>query len=103
MQAWLTPKSFKAKKKAIGSKIVKSVSPGQMVIKIVNDVLKELLGTKEEPINLKATPPVIILMVGLQGSGKTTITARTNPLDKTISPSQFGVRIRIFTGADSGI
>ncbi len=73
-----TVKEFldKAKKKAIGSKIVKSVSPGQMVIKIVNDVLKELLGTKEEPINLKATPPVIILMVGLQGAGKTTTSAK---------------------------
>tara|TARA_B100000029_G_scaffold316368_1_gene308788 strand:+ start:28863 stop:30221 length:1359 start_codon:yes stop_codon:yes gene_type:complete len=73
-----TVKEFldKAKKKAVGSKIVKSVSPGQMVIKIVNDVLKELLGTKEAPINLKATPPVIILMVGLQGSGKTTTSAK---------------------------
>ena len=66
----------KAKKKAIGSKIVKSVSPGQMVIKIVNDTLKEILGNKEEPINLKTTPPVIILMVGLQGSGKTTTSAK---------------------------
>ena len=66
----------KAKKKAIGSKIVKSVSPSQMVIKIVNDTLKEILGDKEEPINLKATPPVIILIVGLQGSGKTTTTAK---------------------------
>ena len=66
----------KAKKKAIGSKIVKSVSPSQMVIKIVNDTLKEILGDKEEPINLKTTPPVIILMVGLQGSGKTTTSAK---------------------------
>ena len=66
----------KAKKKAIGSKIVKSISPSQMVIKIVNDTLKEILGDKEEPINLKTTPPVIILMVGLQGSGKTTTSAK---------------------------
>ena len=66
----------KAKKKAIGSKIVKSVSPSQMVIKIVNDTLKEILGDKEEPINLKTTPPVVILMVGLQGSGKTTTSAK---------------------------
>ena len=66
----------KAKKKAIGSKIVKSISPSQMVIKIVNDTLKEILGNKEEPINLKVTPPVIILMVGLQGSGKTTTSAK---------------------------
>ena len=66
----------KAKKKAVGSKVVKSISPSQMVIKIVNDVLKEILGKKEEPINLKAAPPVIILMVGLQGSGKTTTSAK---------------------------
>ena len=66
----------KAKKKAIGSKIVKSVSPSQMVIKIVNDTLKEILGDKEEPINLKTTPPVVILMVGLQVSGKTTTSAK---------------------------
>ena len=66
----------KAKKKAIGSKLIKSVSPGQIVIKIVNDILVEILGNKEDPINLKATPPVIILMVGLQGSGKTTTSAK---------------------------
>ena len=66
----------KAKKKAIGSKLIKSVSPGQVVIKIVNDILVEILGYKEDPINLKATPPVIILMVGLQGSGKTTTSAK---------------------------
>ena len=66
----------KAKKKAVGSKIVKSVSPSQMVIKVVNDTLKEILGEKEEPINLKSVPPVIILMVGLQGSGKTTTSAK---------------------------
>ena len=65
-----------AKKKAVGSKIVKSVSPSQMVIKIVNDTLKEILGNKEEPLNLKTTPPAIILMVGLQGSGKTTTSAK---------------------------
>ena len=66
----------KAKKKAVGSKIVKSVSPSQMVVKIVNDTLKQLLGDKEEPINLKSNPPVVILMVGLQGSGKTTTSAK---------------------------
>ena len=65
-----------AKKKAVGSKIVKSVSPSQMVIKIVNDTLKEILGNKEAPLNLKTTPPAIILMVGLQGSGKTTTSAK---------------------------
>ena len=66
----------KAKKKAIGSKLIKSVSPGQLVVKIVNDTLIEILGHKEDPINLKATPPIVILMVGLQGSGKTTTSAK---------------------------
>ena len=66
----------KAKKKASGSKLIKSISPGQLVIKIVNDTLIEILGNKEDPINLKVTPPVIILMVGLQGSGKTTTSAK---------------------------
>ena len=66
----------KAKKKSVGSKLIKSVSPGQLVVKIVNDTLIEILGHKEDPINLKATPPVIILMVGLQGSGKTTTSAK---------------------------
>ena len=66
----------KAKKKAVGSKLIKSISPGQLVIKIVNDTLVEILGHKEDPINLKSIPPVVILMVGLQGSGKTTTSAK---------------------------
>ena len=66
----------KAKKKAVGSKLIKSISPGQLVIKIVNDTLVEILGHKEDPINLKSIPPVVILMIGLQGSGKTTTSAK---------------------------
>ena len=65
-----------AKKKAVGSKLIKSISPGQLVIKIVNDTLVEILGHKEDPINLKSIPPVVILMIGLQGSGKTTTSAK---------------------------
>jgi signal recognition particle subunit SRP54 len=64
------------KERATGSEVVKSVTPGQMVIKIVSDHLTEMLGTEVEPINLEAAPPVPILMVGLQGSGKTTTTAK---------------------------
>ena len=56
--------------------VVKSVTPGQMVVKIVNDELVRVLGSDAEPINLHAAPPVAILMVGLQGSGKTTTTAK---------------------------
>jgi signal recognition particle subunit SRP54 len=66
----------KVRSRAIGAEVIKSVSPGQMVIKIVNDVLIETLGSDADPINLDATPPVAILMVGLQGSGKTTSTAK---------------------------
>merc|ERR1712093_217265 len=56
----------------IGQEIIKSTSPGQMLVKIVYDQLVEVLGGKTEEINLKAVPPVSILLVGLQGSGKTT-------------------------------
>ncbi|MGB8276744.1 MAG: signal recognition particle protein [Methylovirgula sp.] len=66
----------KVRSRAIGANVVKSVTPGQMVIKIVNDVLVETLGTAGEPIDLDAPPPVAIMMVGLQGAGKTTTTAK---------------------------
>ena len=66
----------KVKAKAVGQNVIKSVSPGQMVIKIVNDELVAMLGSDAAPIDLNAQPPVAILMVGLQGSGKTTTTAK---------------------------
>ncbi len=66
----------KVKAKAVGQEVVKSVTPGQMVVKIVNDELVAMLGSTAEPIDLHAAPPVAILMVGLQGSGKTTTTAK---------------------------
>jgi len=62
--------------KAIGQEIIKSTSPGQMIVKIVYDELVSILGSKNEEINLKAVPPVSILLVGLQGSGKTTSAAK---------------------------
>jgi signal recognition particle subunit SRP54 len=66
----------KVRARAVGANVVKSVTPGQMVVKIVNDVLIETLGSEADPINLEATPPVPIMMVGLQGAGKTTTTAK---------------------------
>ena len=62
--------------KAIGQEVLKSVTPGQMVVKIVNDELVRMLGSDAAPIDLHAAPPVVILMAGLQGSGKTTSTAK---------------------------
>ena len=60
------------KPKAIGQEIIRSTSQGQMLVKIVYDQLVEVLGGKAEEINLKAVPPASLLLVGLQGSGKTT-------------------------------
>ena len=66
----------KVREKAVGAEVVKSVTPGQMVVKIVHDELVEMLGSDADPISLAAAPPVTIMMVGLQGSGKTTTTAK---------------------------
>ena len=64
------------KPKVIGQEIIRSTSPGQMIVKIVYDELVNILGAKNEEINLKAAPPVSLLLVGLQGSGKTTSAAK---------------------------
>ncbi len=64
------------KEQALGEKVVRSIQPGQMVIKIVHDELLKLLGDGDTSLNFNAVPPVCILMVGLQGSGKTTTSAK---------------------------
>ena len=69
--------------KAIGAQVLKSVTPGQQVVKIVNDALVEILGSTNSELDLAVAPPAIILMVGLQGSGKTTTTAKIAKLLKT--------------------
>jgi signal recognition particle subunit SRP54 len=66
----------KVKAKAVGQTVVKSITPGQMVVKIVHDELVAVLGSDAKPIDIAAQPPVAIMMVGLQGSGKTTTTAK---------------------------
>ena len=66
----------RVKQKAVGQEVVRSVTPGQMVIKIVNDELVRMLGSDAQGIDLAATPPVTMMLVGLQGSGKTTTTAK---------------------------
>src|SRR6185312_6173000 len=62
--------------KAIGQEVLRSITPGQTVIKIVNDELVAMLGSDGATIDLHAAPPVAMMMVGLQGSGKTTTTAK---------------------------
>ena len=66
----------KVKPKALGQEIIRSTSPGDMVVKIVYDELVSLLGEKNNDVNLNAVPPVPMMLVGLQGSGKTTTTAK---------------------------
>src|SRR5215210_7592804 len=66
----------KVRARAVGAEVLKSVTPGQMVVKIVHDQLVEMLGSEAGTIDLNAVPPVPVLMVGLQGSGKTTTTAK---------------------------
>src|SRR5579863_8353157 len=71
-------KSFadQVKQRAVGIEVIKSVTPGQMVVKIVHDQLIETLGSSAQPIDLNAPAPVVIMLVGLQGSGKTTTAAK---------------------------
>lgn len=64
------------KEQALGEKVVRSIQPGQMVVKIVHDELLKLLGEGDTSLNFQAVPPVSILMLGLQGSGKTTTSAK---------------------------
>src|SRR5213080_257904 len=64
------------KSHAVGIEVIKSVTPGQMVVKLVHDQIIETLGARGDPIDLNAPAPVPIMMVGLQGSGKTTTTGK---------------------------
>ncbi|HME85630.1 MAG TPA: signal recognition particle receptor subunit alpha, partial [Roseiarcus sp.] len=66
----------RARTKAVGAAVVKSVRPGQMVVKIVHDALIETLGGESQAIDLNAPAPVAIMLVGLQGAGKTTTAAK---------------------------
>jgi len=66
----------KVTEQAVGQEVLRSVTPGQMVVKIVHDALVETLGSDTAEMNLNVAPPAVIMMVGLQGSGKTTTTAK---------------------------
>lgn len=70
----------KVSEKAVGQEILKSLTPGQQVIKIVNDSLTELMGSKESKLNVSPKLPNVIMMCGLQGAGKTTMCAKLGKL-----------------------
>ena len=64
------------RERALGQEVLRSVTPGQMVVKIVHDHLVDTLGSEAVPLDLNAPAPVVVMLVGLQGSGKTTTTAK---------------------------
>ncbi|WP_078391526.1 signal recognition particle protein [Shouchella patagoniensis] len=64
------------KEKALGQEVMKSLTPGQQVIKVVNEELTELMGSEQSKIAIAAKAPTVVMMVGLQGAGKTTTTAK---------------------------
>src|SRR4028118_2089374 len=66
----------KVTEQAVGQSVLRSVTPGQQVVKIVHDALVEMLGSEASELNVDVTPPAVVMMVGLQGSGKTTTTAK---------------------------
>ena len=66
----------RATEQAVGQQVLRSVTPGQQVVKIVHDALVEMLGSEEAELDFAVNPPAVIMMVGLQGSGKTTTTAK---------------------------
>jgi len=62
--------------KAVGQEVLKSITPGQQVIKVVHEEMVRLLGSEAKPLEMASVPPTIVMMVGLQGSGKTTTCAK---------------------------
>lgn len=62
--------------RALGQEVIKSISPGQMVVKIINDELTKLMGEKDVPVNFGNSMPGVIMLCGLQGSGKTTLAGK---------------------------
>ena len=62
--------------KAVGQDVIKSITPGQQIVKIVHDELVKLLGSEDDELKISSNPPTIIMLVGLQGSGKTTMAGK---------------------------
>lgn len=72
----------KVTEEAVGQQVLRSVTPGQQVVKIVHDALVDMLGADTAELHIDVTPPAVIMLVGLQGSGKTTTTAKLAKLLK---------------------
>lgn len=83
--------------RSVGQEVLKSLTPGQQVIKVVKEELTELMGGEQSKIAVASKPPTVIMMVGLQGAGKTTTTGKlANLLRKNTTASHCSLRL-IFT------
>ena len=88
------------KPKIIGQEVLKSVTPGQMIVKIVYDELVKVLGSEKSDLNLSNVPPIKILVIGLQGSGKTTTSAKLGHfLEKKLSKKVLMTSLDIYRPA----
>ena len=79
----------KITEKAIGQKVLESLTPGQQVIKIVNEELIELMGTTNSKLQVASNPPTVIMMCGLQGAGKTTMCGKLGLMLKNKAKNHF--------------
>lgn len=87
----------RVKERAVGQEILQSLTPGQQVVKIVHDELKELMGGEQSKIDVASRPPTVIMMVGLQGAGKTTTTGKlANHLRKNFNRNPMLVAADIY-------
>ena len=86
----------KINSRAVGEEVMESLTPGQQVVKIVHEELTELLGGSQSKLTISPKPPTVVMMVGLQGSGKTTTTGKIGPsVEEAGETSSFGSLRRI--------
>jgi signal recognition particle subunit SRP54 len=87
------------RQRALGAEVMDSLTPGQQVVKIVNEKLTELMGSRHEALNLAGSPPAAVMLVGLQGSGKTTTAGKLAILLRKMGRSPFLVPADVYRPA----
>jgi signal recognition particle subunit SRP54 len=87
------------RQRALGHEVMESLTPGQQVIKIVNEKLTELMGSRHEALNLAGSPPAAVMLVGLQGSGKTTTAGKLSILLRKMGRRPFLVPADVYRPA----
>ena len=94
-------KSFIAdvKERAMGHEVMASLTPGQQVVKIVNQELTELMGARHQDLNLSGSPPASVMLVGLQGSGKTTTAGKLSILLRKMGRKPYLVPVDVYRPA----